>query len=167
MQVDSQNSSAPTLRSGGEGGVYSFTRLSYGFGVYKTLHGIYLQTFVPYLCQIPRAKKYVKNMKKSSKTEPKILQKSIKKVIEIRAGPRDAQKSPRGAAAWSPRGLPGFHGSLAPPMGERTPAPGLTSPLTRFNSRLELARATRALVLLIRPPFGPPLHFLSSTSKAF
>ena len=49
LQVDSQNSSAPTLRSGGEGGVYSFTSLSYGLGAYKTLHGIYLQTFVPHL----------------------------------------------------------------------------------------------------------------------
>ena len=49
-------------------------------------------------CQIPRAKKYAKYMKKVSKTEPKILQKSKQKVIEIRAGPRDAQRSARDAA---------------------------------------------------------------------
>ena len=101
-------------------------------------------------------------MQKASLMETQIHEHSIKKVIEIRTGSRDGQK-----LAWGTPGVPwGCPGSLARSMEERAPIPGTPPYWSRFNSRLELARATRALVLLIRPSFGLPFHFLSSTSKA-
>ena len=80
-------------------------------------------------------------------------------------GPTGRPKVDPGRRRGAPGVPPGRPGDAARPMGERPRIPA-TPPRCRFNSRLELARATRARVLLIRPTFGPPLHFLSSTSKA-
>ena len=94
---------------------------------------------------------------KVCKKHEKVIQNGAQKPSKIDkkghrnpGGPTGRPKVTPGLRRGAPGVPPGSPGNLAPAMGERPRFPARRPPWCRFNSRLELARALRALVLLIR-----------------
>ena len=99
--------------------------------------------------KIRYAESDAKSMQKASKTEARIHEKSMKNMMRLRTGPRDAPIGPEWAEP-PPEGDPGeagpgHRGARARPSGcTRAPLPW--TPVADYI-HIELARAMRALVL--------------------
>ena len=99
---------------------------------------------------------HVKTTKNGPWNASKINQKSIKNPSCSAGAPGETKSRRRGTPGDTP-GVPRGGLGLARSMEERPPDPGIPYTLAGLDIRLELARATRALVLLI--PFST-LHTL-------